>query len=79
MVAFFFTTWVRIVRAALGARIDIHTGEAIRGRAVAEQRRLLSYLMLATVPGGVIGLLFDKQIETTWRIVYLNILLVGNH
>jgi len=67
IVGFFFTTWVRIIRAGFGAAIDIHTGAPIAGAALAVQRRLLWFLLLATIPGGVIGLLFEKQIDTTWR------------
>jgi len=80
VVGFFFMTWVRMIRAGFGAAIDIHTGETIGGRALASQRRLLWYLVLATVPGGVIGLLFDKQIESTWRnplVVAASLILVG--
>lgn len=80
VVGFFFTTWVRIIRAGFGEAIDIHTGERIGGAALAVQRRLLWFLMLATIPGGVIGLLFDKQIETTWRnplIVAASLIVVG--
>lgn len=67
IIGFFFTTWVRIIRAGFGAAIDIHTGQPIAGAALATQRRLLWYLVLATFPGGIIGLLFEKQIDTTWR------------
>lgn len=67
IIGFFFTTWVRIIRAGFGAAIDIHTGAPIAGTALAAQRRLLWFLILATIPGGVIGLLFEKQIDTTWR------------
>lgn len=67
IVGFFFTTWVRIIRAGFGAAIDIHTGAPITGAALTTQRRLLWFLVLATIPGGIIGLLFEKQIDTTWR------------
>ncbi|HET9783347.1 MAG TPA: undecaprenyl-diphosphate phosphatase [Terriglobales bacterium] len=80
VIGFFFTTWVRIIRAGFGEAIDIHTGERIGGAALASQRRLLWFLVLATIPGGVIGLLFDKQIETTWRnplIIAASLIVVG--
>lgn len=80
VVGFFFTTWVRIIRAGFGAAIDIHTGAPIAGRELATQRRLLWYLLLATIPGGIIGLLFNKQIESTWRspiIIAASLILVA--
>jgi len=80
VVVFFFTTWVRIIRAGFGEAIDIHTGEMISGRALSQQRRLLWFLILATIPGGVIGLLFNKEIETTWRnplIIAASLIVVG--
>lgn len=67
VIGFFFMTWVRIIRAGFGAAIDVHTGAPIAGRALDAQRRLLWFLILATIPGGVIGLLFNKEIESTWR------------
>jgi len=67
VLGFFFTTWLRILRAAMGAAIDIHTGQAISGPEVVTQRRLLWYLVLATIPAGVAGLLFERHIETNWR------------
>lgn len=67
IIGFFFMTWIRIIRAGFGAAIDIHTGAPISGRALALQRRLLWFMVLATIPGGIIGLLFNKEIESTWR------------
>jgi len=67
VLGFFFATWVRIVRAGFGEAIDVHTGSRISGAAAASQRRLLWYLVLATLPGAVVGLLFNKEIESTWR------------
>lgn len=80
VVGFFFATWIRIIRAGLGAPIDIHTGATISGAALVTQRRLLWYLVLATIPAGIIGLKFDKQIESTWRnplVVAASLILVG--
>ncbi|MGH9518593.1 MAG: undecaprenyl-diphosphate phosphatase [Terriglobales bacterium] len=80
VIGFFFTTWIRIIRAGLGAAIDIHTGASISGPALTTQRRLLWFLVIATIPGGIVGLLFDKQIESTWRnplIIAASLILVG--
>ncbi|MGH9467424.1 MAG: undecaprenyl-diphosphate phosphatase [Terriglobales bacterium] len=80
IIGFFFMTWIRIIRAGFGACIDVHTGVPISGDALAAQRKLLWYLILATIPGGIIGLLFDKQIESTWRnplIIAASLIVVG--
>lgn len=80
VVGFFFMTWIRIIRAGFGAAIDIHTGAPIGGAALQTQRRLLWFLLLATIPGAIIGLLFNKQIETTWRnplIIAASLILVA--
>lgn len=80
IIGFFFMTWIRIIRAGFGAAIDIHTGAPISGAALNTQRRLLWFLVLATIPGGIIGLLFDKQIESTWRnplIIAGSLIVVG--
>jgi len=80
VVGFFFMTWIRIIRAGFGAAIDIHTGAPISGAALQTQRRLLWFLLLATIPGAIIGLLFNKQIETTWRnplIIAASLILVA--
>ncbi|MGH9472242.1 MAG: undecaprenyl-diphosphate phosphatase [Terriglobales bacterium] len=80
VIGFFFMTWIRIIRAGFGAAIDVHTGAPIVGAALAAQKKLLWLLILATIPGGVVGLLFDKEIETTWRnplIIAAGLIVVG--
>ncbi|MGH9487381.1 MAG: undecaprenyl-diphosphate phosphatase [Terriglobales bacterium] len=80
IIGFFFMTWIRIIRAGFGAAIDIHTGAPISGPALAVQQRLLWFLVLATIPGGIIGLAFDKEIESTWRnplIIAASLIVVG--
>lgn len=80
VLGFFFPTWIRILRAGFGAQIDIHTGAPVTGAALKLQQRLLWLLVLATVPGGIIGFLFEKQIESTWRdprIIAVSLIVVG--
>lgn len=67
VIGYFFMTWVRIIRAGFGAPVDIHTGRILSGAALEIQRRLLWFLVLATLPAAVAGYLFEKKIETTWR------------
>lgn len=80
VLGFFFPTWIRILRAGFGAEIDVHTGAPVAGAALQLQRRLLWLLVLATIPGGIIGLLFEKQIESTWRnplIIAASLIVIG--
>lgn len=80
VLGFFFPTWVRIVRAGFGAPIDVHTGQPVTGTALKLQQRLLWLLVLATIPGAIIGYLFEKQIESTWRdprIIAISLIVVG--
>lgn len=80
VLGFFFSTWVRIIRAGFGEAIDVHTGARIGGAAAVTQRRLLWCLVLATVPGAIVGILFEKEIETTWRnplIIAASLIAVG--
>lgn len=67
VIAFFFMTWIRIFQAAAGVPVDVHTGGPLAPAAARQQQSLLWLLVLATIPGGIIGWLFDKRIETTWR------------
>lgn len=67
VVAVFFETWLRILRVTAGAEVNIHTGKPIAGAALHQQKKLLWLLMLATVPGGIFGWIFERKIETSWR------------
>lgn len=67
VLGYFFFTWLRILRAGFGAKIDIHTGQSISGGALETQRRLLWFLVMATIPAAIVGYAFESRIETTWR------------
>lgn len=80
VIAFFFMTWIRIFQAAAGVPVDVHTGGPLAPAAARQQQSLLWLLVLATIPGGIIGWLFDKRIETTWRnplIIAASLIIVG--
>lgn len=68
---YFAGTWVRIVRAALGAnvRIDDESGAVgtLSPEELRQQRMLLWLLVLGTIPGAIIGKLFEKQAEAAFR------------
>lgn len=57
---FFWKDWLNLIRAGF---TDIRSGEG----------KLFWYIMLACIPGGIFGVLFEDQVETTFR----NPLLIG--
>ncbi|HTD25216.1 MAG TPA: undecaprenyl-diphosphatase UppP [Terriglobales bacterium] len=68
---YFAGLWIRILRAAFGAnvRIDDASGDTspLSPEELRQQRWLLWLLVLGTVPGAIIGKLFEKQAEETFR------------
>ncbi len=68
---YFAGLWIRILRAAFGAniRIDSESGDTspLSPEELRQQRWLLWLLVLGTVPGAIIGKLFEKQAEETFR------------
>jgi len=60
VVIFFWKDWIKLIKAGF---TDIKSKDG----------RLFWYIMLACIPGGIFGLLFEDQIETTFR----NPLLIG--
>ena len=64
VIAYFFRDWVQIIAQGFG----LHIGSDPE---LKRQPRLLWVLALATIPVGIVGLLFSEQAETTWRNPYL--------
>jgi undecaprenyl-diphosphatase len=60
VVVYFFRTWVQVILHGFG--IEWGDDEMLR-----QNPRLLWLLVLGTIPGGVIGFLFEKQADTTLR------------
>lgn len=60
VVIFFWKDWIRLIKAGL---TDIKSSDG----------KLFWFIVLACIPGGVFGLLFEEHIETTFR----NPLLIG--
>jgi undecaprenyl-diphosphatase len=60
VIAYFFRDWIQIVGNGLGVRLK---GDPELDRTP----KLLWYLVAATIPAGIAGLIFNKQAETTWR------------
>jgi undecaprenyl-diphosphatase len=61
---YFFRDWVQIIGQGLGLRAG--TDPQLK-----QNRALLWLLAAASIPIGVIGFLFNKQADTTWRNPYL--------
>jgi len=61
---YFFKDWVQIIAQGFGLRI----GDDAELR---HNPMLLWLLVIATLPIGVIGFLFNKQAETVWRTPYV--------
>ena len=56
LLAFFAKDWVRIVRSGVASIVERKIGEDA-------DRRLAWFLVIASVPGGIVGLLFEKKLE----------------
>ena len=61
---FFIRDWVQIIGQAFGLRIG--NDPFLRDRP-----KMLWYLMAASIPAGLAGLLLEKKIETTFRSAYV--------
>ncbi|MEQ1885018.1 MAG: undecaprenyl-diphosphatase UppP [Bryobacteraceae bacterium] len=57
---YFYRDWLQVIVQGFGFRYD---GDPALGR----NRMLLWLMAAATIPVGVVGLLFKEQAETTWR------------
>lgn len=64
VLVYFFKDWLQIVAQAVG----VNYGD---DQELKQSPKLLWYLVLATVPAGLIGLKFKDQIETTLRSPYV--------
>lgn len=56
LLGFFVKDWVRIIRSGVSSIVERKIGEDI-------DRKLAWFLVIASIPGGVIGLLFEHKIE----------------
>ena len=69
---YFWRTWVQILRAAFGGKVVrfSETSDSQRNLTPEEEhceRRLLWYMIAATIPAGLAGALLEKRIETSFR------------
>jgi undecaprenyl-diphosphatase len=71
VLVYFFRDWLQIITQGLGMNYG-------RDPELKHNRALLWLLVIATIPVGVFGLLFNKQAETTWRNpIVMAIMLIG--
>lgn len=67
VVAFFWKDWIKLIKAGL---TDTKSTDG----------KLFWYLVLACIPGGILGVLFEEQIETVFRsplIIGIMLILMG--
>lgn len=57
---YFFRTWLQVIGGAFG----VSTGH---DEAISKNPRLLWLLAIGSIPAGIVGFLFNRQAETTWR------------
>ena len=63
VVLYFLRDWIELTLAGLGFHYPRSAGNAT----VEHNRRMFWYLVAATVPGGIVGFLFEKKIEDYLR------------
>lgn len=64
IIIYFFKDWIQIIGQGFG--LNIGSDPELR-----QNPRLLWLLVVASIPAGIVGLLFEKQAETSWRSPYL--------
>jgi undecaprenyl-diphosphatase len=64
VIIYFFRDWLQIIGQAFGLNIGSDPD-------LKQNRNLLWLLAVGSIPIGIIGYLFDKQADTTWRQPYV--------
>jgi undecaprenyl-diphosphatase len=72
ILVYFWRTWIQILRAAFGGKVVRFSETSDSQRSLTPQeerseRRLLWYMIAATIPAGLAGALLEKRIETSFR------------
>jgi undecaprenyl-diphosphatase len=60
---FFLSTWIELLLNGFG----IHYPASASSEQVATNRRIFWLLVIGTIPGAIVGALFERFIEETWR------------
>jgi undecaprenyl-diphosphatase len=61
---YFFKDWLTLIVCGLGGKYPANAP----AQEVAQHKRLFWYMIAGTIPGGILGKLFDKQIEEHLRL-----------
>jgi undecaprenyl-diphosphatase len=64
VILYFFRDWIQIIGQAFGLNVG-------RDQDLKQNLNLLWLLAAASIPIGIVGYLFDKQADTTWRQPYV--------
>jgi undecaprenyl-diphosphatase len=64
VIIYFFQDWIQIIGQGFGLNVG-------RDPDLKQNRSLLWLLAVASIPIGIVGYLFDKQADTTWRQPYV--------
>ncbi len=61
---YFFKDWLTLIICGLGGKYPVNAP----AKEVAQHKRLFWYMIVGTIPGAILGKLFDKQIEEHLRL-----------
>jgi undecaprenyl-diphosphatase len=73
---YFFKDWLTLILCGVGVKYPANA----TSEAVTQHRRLFWYMVIGTIPGGILGALFEHKIEENFRtpvVISLSMILVG--
>jgi undecaprenyl-diphosphatase len=73
---YFFKDWVTLTLCGLGLKYPANA----TNEEVSQHRRFFWYMVIGTIPGGIIGFLFEKRIEEQFRtlpIIAVSMIVLG--
>src|SRR5712691_7615687 len=76
VILYFFKDWLTLLVCGLGGSYP----KSAPAEEIAQHRRMFWYMVVGTIPGGILGKLFDKQIEEHLRmpaIIGVSLILVA--
>ena len=76
VILYFFKDWLTLLVCGLGGSYP----KSATAEEIAQHRRMFWYMVVGTIPGGILGKLFDKQIEEHLRtpaIIGVSLILVA--